>query len=91
MNDTTNIPEMPVEEAMAQLDALVAGMESGKLPLENLLAEFERGSALVKLCRTKLDAMQRRIELLTGDDGKEGEWCNFEPDTPDRNGSRDGF
>ena len=51
--------------------------ETGKLPLEELMQNFEKGSKLVKLCRKKLEALECKIELLTKDDGNSGEWQEF--------------
>ena len=35
-----------------------------------------------RACRAKLDKLERKIELLTRDDGAQGEWTDFEADTP---------
>ncbi|MEA4862737.1 MAG: exodeoxyribonuclease VII small subunit [Victivallaceae bacterium] len=67
------------EEALDELEKLLAAMESGKKPLEQLIADFERGMALAKYCRTKLAALEKRIEILAKDDGGDGEWAKFEP------------
>jgi exodeoxyribonuclease VII small subunit len=55
------------EHALEELDALVARMEDGKLPLEESLAAFQRGTELLKLCEAKLTAAQARIAILEGD------------------------
>lgn len=73
---------MPFEQALERLESLVAKMETGRLPLEELMTDFETGSRLVNACRGKLDVLERKIELLTRDDGKEGEWSDFEADVP---------
>ena len=84
--DTPITPEeldaMPFEQALERLESLVAKTETGRLPLEELMTDFETGSRLVNACRGKLDALERKIELLTRDDGKEGQWSNFEADVP---------
>ena len=64
--------EKSFEEALAELEQLVREMESGKLPLESMIGKFEAGSRLVALCRSKLDAMSKKIELLVRDDGAAG-------------------
>ena len=46
--------EMPFEEAVQKLEAIVDAMESGELPLETLMAKFEEGTRLAKICQTKL-------------------------------------
>lgn len=84
MSDTEKTSDdVKFEDALARLESLVARMESGKVPLENLISDFEQGSKLVALCRSRLDAMERRIQLLTRDDGQSGEWSDFEPDAPE--------
>lgn len=77
---------LPFEQALEKLEALVAKMETGNLPLEELIRNFEAGSELAKICRGKLDALERKIELLTRDDGDKGEWTDFEAAVP--SGSR---
>lgn len=66
------------ENALAELEALVVKMETGKLSLDELMSGFERGQKLAGLCRNKLDNLERKISLLTRDDGKNGEWRSFE-------------
>lgn len=53
-----------IEEAMQKLEALVGEMESGKLPLEKLLAHYEEGVSLVKLCQERLDAAEEKIQII---------------------------
>jgi exodeoxyribonuclease VII small subunit len=61
-------PQEPkFEEAMARLEAVVDEMESGKLPLEDLLRRYEEGVRLVKLCGTTLDAAEQRIRTIARD------------------------
>ncbi|MCI0745560.1 MAG: exodeoxyribonuclease VII small subunit [Verrucomicrobia subdivision 3 bacterium] len=55
---------MPFEEALKKLEAIVNEMEDGELPLEGLLARFEEGTRLVKLCQTKLDEAEVKIQKL---------------------------
>lgn len=52
---------------MAELDQLVAEMESGKLTLEDSLAAYKRGAELLTFCRGKLDDAQQQVRVL--DDG----------------------
>ena len=56
--------EPTFEEAQRELEAIVARLESGQVPLEEAIALWERGEELYKLCRTRLDAAQGRIEEL---------------------------
>ena len=59
-------PPEPVsfEASLEGLEAIVDRLESGDLPLEEALAEFERGVALTRQCAERLEAAERRIELL---------------------------
>jgi exodeoxyribonuclease VII small subunit len=58
--------EPTFEEARAELERIVAELESGEAELEQALALWERGEELYRLCLLKLDAAQGRIEQLGG-------------------------
>ena len=49
---------------MRKLESLVSDMESGQLPLEKLLANYEDGVKLVRLCQEKLDAAEEKIQII---------------------------
>lgn len=55
------------EQALEQLEALVARMEDGKLPLEESLAAYQRGAELIRFCEGRLAAAQARIAVLDGE------------------------
>ena len=55
------------EQALAELEALVARMEDGKLPLEESLAAYQRGAELIRYCESKLSDAQARIAVLDGE------------------------
>jgi exodeoxyribonuclease VII small subunit len=55
------------EDAMAELEKLVAGMEAGELPLEASVAAYKRGSELVKFCAGQLDKVESQVKVLEGD------------------------
>ena len=57
-------PEPTFEEARAELEKIVAELESGRVGLEEALALWQRGEELYKLCLAKLDAAQGSIEEL---------------------------
>jgi exodeoxyribonuclease VII small subunit len=52
------------EDALAQLESIVDTMESGDVPLAELMTRFEEGSKLLKLCETRLKEAELKIELL---------------------------
>ena len=64
------------EKALEELETLVARMEDGKLPLEESLAAYQRGAALIKFCESKLADAQARIAVLDGESLRD-----FTPDT----------
>ncbi|GGI21209.1 MAG: exodeoxyribonuclease VII small subunit [Oxalicibacterium faecigallinarum] len=55
------------EEAMAELEQLVARMEAGELPLEASVAAYKRGSELVKYCAGQLEKVESQVKVLEGD------------------------
>ena len=59
------------EQALEELEALVARMEDGKLPLEESLAAYQRGAELVKFCEARLTDAQARIAILEGEQLRE--------------------
>ncbi len=54
----------PFEEALKQLEDIVNSMESDELPLESLLAHYESGARLVKVCQAKLAEAELKIQQL---------------------------
>jgi exodeoxyribonuclease VII small subunit len=59
---------MSFEKALEELEALVARMEDGKLPLEESLAAYQRGAELIKFCESRLADAQARIAILDGNE-----------------------
>jgi len=55
------------EDALEELEAVVARLESGDLTLEEALATFERGQQLTDYCSRLLDQASLRVEQLTVD------------------------
>jgi len=64
---TPSIQPASFEEAMAELQQLVAKMEAGELPLEASVAAYKRGSELVKFCAAQLDRVDQQVKVLEGD------------------------
>ena len=54
------------EAALQELDALVGRLESGQLPLDELLVGYQRGAQLLAFCRGKLEAVENQIKVLEG-------------------------
>lgn len=57
--------ELSFEEAVKALEQTVKDMESGDLGLDELLADFEKGIGLLRLCEKKLAEAEGRVEVLT--------------------------
>lgn len=55
------------EDAVTELEAIVAAMESGSLSLEDSLNQFQRGSQLLRHCRSTLESAEQRIRVLEGE------------------------
>ena len=58
------------EQALDELERLVASMEAGQLPLDQLLASYKRGAELLGFCRERLQAVEQQVKVLEGWDLK---------------------
>lgn len=56
--------DLPLEQAMNRLDQLAREMEGGQLPLETLISRYEEGIRLVQQCQEKLDAAEKKIQII---------------------------
>ena len=65
---TADAPALPAtyEAALKELEALVASLESGQLPLDHLLTGYKRGAQLLEFCKGKLAAVEIQIKVLEG-------------------------
>jgi len=59
--------DLSFEQALEQLEGIVDRLEEGDLDLADALAGFEEGVQLTRHCHEKLEAAERRIEVLTGE------------------------
>ena len=62
------------EHALTELDLLVAQMEGGQLPLDELLDGYRRGADLLGYCRKRLQAVEDQVKLL--EDGQLSIWAD---------------
>jgi len=72
---------LPFEEALQKLEGIVEAMEADDLPLETLLARYEEGARLVKICQEKLAEAEVKIQQLEKNVAGELKLKPFETDT----------
>jgi len=75
----TAAPELNFEKAMDRLEAIVEQMETGKLPLEDLIVRYEEGMNLVKVCQERLTKAEQKIEIIARNNAAKPVVKNFEP------------
>jgi exodeoxyribonuclease VII small subunit len=63
-NSAGKLENMAFEEALKKLESIVEAMESEDLPLESLLAKYEEGTRLTKICQDKLAEAELKIQKL---------------------------
>ena len=66
MSDTP-VGEMSFEDAMKELEDVVAKLESGDVPLEDSIKLYERGAALKEHCQKKLAEAEEKVAQITLD------------------------
>jgi exodeoxyribonuclease VII small subunit len=63
----TDLAQLSLESALAELDRLVKQIESGESSLEDSLAAYQRGAHLVLHCRQVLESVEQKVQMLEGD------------------------
>lgn len=63
----SSFEEMTFREGMDELGRIVTALESNTLELEDSLKQYERGVALLRILRTRLDTAQQRVNVLMGE------------------------
>ncbi|MBU6206223.1 MAG: exodeoxyribonuclease VII small subunit [Alphaproteobacteria bacterium] len=81
MSDSTAVPSsLTFEEALKRLEAIVAQLETGDVPLEQSISLYAEGDALRAQCETRLKAAQMRIDkIVQGADGTPVGVAPFDP------------
>ena len=64
MSQPADIQTMTFEQALAELEQIVARLESGQAPLEDSIRMYERGSLLKAHCEHRLEAARLRVEKI---------------------------
>lgn len=59
--------QMRFSEALAELETIVTALEGGQLDLEESLARYERGVALLRACQARLGEAEQRVTMLMGE------------------------
>ncbi len=67
MTETTPVSEMSFEQAMQELEQVVAKLERGEVALDESIALYERGAELKKRCETKLREAEEKVAAITLD------------------------
>ena len=65
--EAAELDQLDFEKALAELEKIVARMESGELSLEQALATHKRGLELARFCQQKLEAAQQQVKVLEGE------------------------
>jgi exodeoxyribonuclease VII small subunit len=63
-------PPQSYEAAVAALESLTEMLESGQLPLDQLLVHYQRGAELLTYCRAQLDAIEAQVKVMEGEQAK---------------------
>jgi exodeoxyribonuclease VII, small subunit len=64
MSESADIAAMTFEQALAELEQIVARLESGQAPLEDSIRMYERGAALKAHCEARLESARLRVEKI---------------------------
>jgi len=78
---TTKEKQPSFEQALDELEKLVAAMEEDQLPLEKLVENYEQGSKLLARCESVLESARKRLELITLEGESGSAAPESEPDT----------
>ena len=71
MTDSPDISALSFEDALRELEKIVAELESGQAPLERSIEMYERGARLKQHCEAKLEAARLKVEkIVVGADGQ---------------------
>ena len=67
MTDQVPAEDVSFGDGLAELERIVASLESGELDLEDSLTRYERGVALLRQLQTRLTDAQQRVTVLLGE------------------------
>ena len=72
------VEDLRFEEALEQLEEIVEAMEGDRMPLDEMLTGYERGTRLLKVCQSRIEDAQRKIELIAKKSAGEIELKDFD-------------
>jgi exodeoxyribonuclease VII small subunit len=58
---------MRFSDALLELEGIVTALEGGQLELEDSLARYERGVALLRACQARLAEAEQKVTMLMGE------------------------
>jgi exodeoxyribonuclease VII small subunit len=90
-NCQKELENLPFEKALERLETVVSKMESGKLPLDEMMKYFEEGARLSGICDRKLKELEKKIEILVKEDNQGGKWKDFSADDKKENGEENEY
>ncbi|CAN4268824.1 XseB Exonuclease VII small subunit [Methylophilaceae bacterium] len=64
LNDPSAAMPLNFEKAYAELEQIIAQMESAQLPLDASLAAYQRGNSLLQFCQQSLLAAEQQVQIL---------------------------
>ena len=67
------MPTKSFEDRLARLEQVAENLKDGKIPLEEAIALFEEGSKLAKTLEKELARVERKVQVLSGEDAGTGE------------------
>jgi exodeoxyribonuclease VII small subunit len=67
---TSDLASLSYEQALSELEQIVAAMDSDQLPLDDMITKYDRGTQLLAVCQQRLQAAQHKVELIQS--GKQG-------------------
>ncbi len=65
-SSTSLSTDLRYEDAVSELEGLIATMESGKLSLEDTLTAYKRGAELLKHCQHVLEQVEQQVKMVQG-------------------------
>lgn len=66
-DDQPPVEQLAYEQALAELETIIASLEANQLALDETMTLYERGQALTRHCVELLDKAELRIKKLSGD------------------------